>query len=58
MELGRIAATPMANWGVANGPQFVRFVFANEPVGRLEGIGERLRRALDQVRWRSGEAEN
>lgn len=46
MERGAIAATPMANWGVENGAQFVRFVFSNEPVERLRGIGERVRRAL------------
>jgi N-succinyldiaminopimelate aminotransferase len=48
MESGRIAATPMVNWGVKNGEQFVRFVFTNEPVPRLRGIGERVRRALRQ----------
>ncbi len=36
----------MVNWGVRNGPQFVRFVFSNEPVARLQGIGDRVRRAL------------
>jgi aspartate/methionine/tyrosine aminotransferase len=46
MEKGHIASTPMANWGVENGPQFVRFVFSNEPVERLRGIGARVRRAL------------
>jgi N-succinyldiaminopimelate aminotransferase len=46
MEKGRIAATPMVNWGVVNGPQFVRFVFSNEPVERLRGIRQRVRRAL------------
>ena len=42
----RIAATPMAGWGEVNGARFLRFVFANEPVERLAGIGERVRRAL------------
>ena len=46
LERGAIAATPMINWGEVNGPQFVRFVFSNEPVARLRGIGERVRRAL------------
>ena len=41
-----IAATPMVNWGDVNGPQFVRFVFSNEPVPRLKGIGERVMAAL------------
>lgn len=43
----KIAATPMRGWGEANGEQFLRFVFANEPVERLRGIGERVRRALN-----------
>jgi len=41
-EIGRIAATPMDNWGVTHGPQYVRLVFSNEPCGRLQGIGERI----------------
>ena len=43
---GRIAATPMRHWGAANGDRFVRFVFSNEPVTRLTGVGERVRSAL------------
>jgi aspartate/methionine/tyrosine aminotransferase len=46
LEHGRVAATPMDGWGQINGPQFVRIVFANEPVERLEGLGERFARAL------------
>ncbi|MGF1609036.1 MAG: pyridoxal phosphate-dependent aminotransferase [Kiloniellales bacterium] len=46
LERGAVAATPMAGWGEVNGPQFVRFVFSNEPAARLRGLGERLRRAL------------
>lgn len=46
LEKGRIAVTPMMNWGNRNGPQFVRLVFSNEPVARLKGIGERARCAL------------
>jgi len=42
----RIAATPMDGWGDVNGKQFVRFVFSNEPVERLRGMGERVRAAL------------
>lgn len=41
-----VAATPMDGWGVRHGPQHLRFVFANEPVERLTGIGPRIRRAL------------
>ncbi len=43
---GKVAATPMVNWGRVNGPQFVRLVFSNEPVARLRGLGDRVRRAL------------
>jgi aspartate/methionine/tyrosine aminotransferase len=46
LELGKIAATPMVNWGSARSSNYVRFVFANEPVGRLRGVGQRVRRAL------------
>ncbi len=45
-ERAEIAATPMAGWGEINGAQFLRFVFANEPVKRLAGIGERVRRGI------------
>ena len=45
-DIGRIAATPMVNWGRRHGEQYVRFVFSNEPVERLRGIGERVRRSL------------
>ncbi len=44
-DKARIAATPMNGWGEVNGAQFVRLVFANEPVERLRGIGEKARRA-------------
>ncbi|MFD2273568.1 aminotransferase class I/II-fold pyridoxal phosphate-dependent enzyme [Undibacterium arcticum] len=46
LELGKIAATPMVNWGSANSDKYVRLVFANEPVHRLRGVAERVRRAL------------
>lgn len=46
LERGRIAATPMTHWGEVNGDRFVRLVFSNEPVERLEGIGERVAAAL------------
>jgi N-succinyldiaminopimelate aminotransferase len=46
MELGKIAATPMVNWGSAKSSRYVRIVFSNEPVNRLRGIGERFRKAL------------
>ena len=46
LERGKIAATPMVNWGTANSAKYVRFVFANEPSHRLRGIAQRVRRAL------------
>jgi N-succinyldiaminopimelate aminotransferase len=46
LELGKIAVTPMINWGSANSDKYVRFVFANEPVHRLRGIEKRVKQAL------------
>jgi aspartate/methionine/tyrosine aminotransferase len=46
IEIGKIAATPMVNWGSANSDKYVRFVFANEPVERLRGIAARVKQAL------------
>lgn len=46
-DIGRIAATPMVNWGRVHGEQYVRFVFSNEPVERLRGLGERVRKSLE-----------
>jgi aspartate/methionine/tyrosine aminotransferase len=45
-RLGRVAATPMTNWGSERASDYVRFVFANEPCERLSGLGERVRAAL------------
>ena len=47
LEKGKVAATPMTHWGDENASQYVRIVFSNEPVARLEGLGERVRRALE-----------
>ena len=46
LELGKIAATPMENWGSENSKKYVRLVYSNEPVERLRGSGERFRAAL------------
>jgi aspartate/methionine/tyrosine aminotransferase len=46
LEAADIAATAMVNWGSERCANFLRIVFSNEPIGRLEGIGERFRRAL------------
>ncbi|MEO5633386.1 pyridoxal phosphate-dependent aminotransferase [Gaiella sp.] len=45
-RLGRVAATPMTNWGSERAGDYVRFVFANEPCERLRGFGDRVRAAL------------
>jgi aspartate/methionine/tyrosine aminotransferase len=47
---GRIAATPMRHWGDVNGERFLRFVFSNEPVARLAGMGQRVRESLGSER--------
>ncbi len=46
LKHGKIAATYMRDWGRENGDRFVRLVFSKEPVSRLVGIGDRVRRAL------------
>jgi len=46
LELGKIAATPMLDWGSSHSRNYVRFVFANEPVHRLRGVGKRVKQAL------------
>jgi aspartate/methionine/tyrosine aminotransferase len=42
----KVAATPMTGWGGKIADRHVRFVFSNEPVARLELLGERVRRAM------------
>jgi aspartate/methionine/tyrosine aminotransferase len=42
----KVAATPMRGWGGEVAERHVRVVFSNEPVERLEQLGERVRRAL------------
>ncbi|VVE59987.1 aspartate aminotransferase [Pandoraea captiosa] len=44
LALGKVAATPMTGWG-PEADRYLRFVFANEPVHRLQDIRERVRRA-------------
>ena len=46
LELGKIAASPMLHWGSARSRKYVRFVFANEPVHRLRGVGKCVTQAL------------
>ena len=42
----KVAATPMTVWGETVAPKYIRLVFSNEPIERIELLGERLRRAL------------
>jgi len=44
---GKVAATPMRDWGKANSDRFVRLVFSNEPLERYSDLRERVERALD-----------
>ncbi len=46
LQKGKVAVTPMTHWGRHNSKQFIRLVFSNEPVERLQTLGERFRRAL------------
>ncbi len=46
LEKGKIAATPMINWGGPHCRNYVRIVFSNEDLQRLSGIGDRFRKAL------------
>ncbi len=45
LEAG-VCATAMAGWGETHGRDYIRFVFANETVARLKGLGARVRAAL------------
>lgn len=42
----KVAATPMTAWGETVAPRYLRLVFSREPVERLRGLGDRIRRAL------------
>lgn len=46
LNAGKIAATPMQNWGGPDCGNYVRLVYSNESQGRLQGIGDRFRQAL------------
>ena len=41
-----VCALGMAGWGKAHGADYIRFVFANEPVERLRRLGPAIRAAL------------
>lgn len=42
-----VCATGMAGWGAAHGTEYIRFVFANEPVERLRRLGPAVHATLD-----------
>jgi aspartate/methionine/tyrosine aminotransferase len=44
-DRAKVAATPMDGWG-PSGRHYLRMVFANEPVERLAGLGDRFRLAI------------
>jgi aspartate/methionine/tyrosine aminotransferase len=46
LEFGKIAATPMINWGSGDSSKYVRVVYSNEPVERLLGAGQHFKVAL------------
>ena len=46
----KVAATPMTGWGGEVANRYVRLVFSNEPVERLELVGQRVRAALGSDR--------
>ena len=41
-----VCATGMQGWGGTESAQYIRFVYANEPVQRLKDLGRRVRTAL------------
>jgi aspartate/methionine/tyrosine aminotransferase len=50
LERGRVAATPMRDWGGPTADRYVRLVFSNEPLERLAELGERVSEALGPPR--------
>ncbi|HXZ12355.1 MAG TPA: pyridoxal phosphate-dependent aminotransferase [Candidatus Sulfotelmatobacter sp.] len=48
LSRGGVAATAMKNWGRDRSDRYVRLVFSNEPVARLQGLRQRVERALTQ----------
>lgn len=44
-EKGKIAATHMTHWGSERASAYLRLVYSNEPVDRLRGLRDRVRRA-------------
>ena len=47
LKKGKIAATPMINWGSKNCEKYVRLVFSNESINRLKNIKDRFKKSFD-----------
>ena len=47
LKKGKIAATPMINWGSKNCEKYVRLVFSNESINRLKDIKDRFKKSFD-----------
>lgn len=47
LDVAKVAATPMVNWGSERTENYLRLVFSNEPSERLLGIGRRFRAAFE-----------
>jgi aspartate/methionine/tyrosine aminotransferase len=47
LEKAKVAATSMKNWGSERAGNYLRLVYSNEPVNRLRGLRERIRKAWD-----------
>ena len=47
LKKGQVAATAMTGWGSKRNDRFVRFVFSNEPAGRLKGLRARIEAAIE-----------
>jgi len=45
----KVAATPMRGWGGPIADRYLRFGFSNEPVDRLQSLGDRVRRAVARL---------
>ncbi len=46
LTAGKVAATPMVNWGSGTTARYLRIVFANEPLERLVDIRQRFQAAF------------
>ena len=46
LKKGKVVATAMTGWGNKRSDHFVRFVFSNEPIERLNGLRDRIGAAI------------